>query len=540
MFCELLLQIFKRLKFLKLKSIYNVIIERQSMIPDNINGPQNNNMPNNVPAENAAPKTVKPKRSIFDAIFKGEDRQIADKNQDGSISLEEAYNYIGMSGKDTGMRNMILDRLGAFLGIENNSGLDSDKDAMYKYQLQKSINVLLKVDTNADSDVTIDEIRAAKNLTDTEKKLLNTAFGLVDGNIDNKQGSYGSCWALTAGYGLSKEAPDLYQKVVKQDEEGNAIVTFYGLGDEPVEFKVSREYIHRMIVKRTAIVNHNNNKANMYGNGEQNLSNYGSSDPDAIALEAAMSMYDKKIKQEEEAYRQQLVDYVNSSTPNIIEKPDISKLAPGMSQEDWKEFFNYYKNSESEYKNQFLFTSLIDEMTPDDIENMRTYVANSTPAEVVKPDVNKLSLSSKLFNYIKNSHSDTMEKPEWKLIGNRIGGTITGGGDPGRGVQALAGGTCEKYYGYHYEDEYTELTNEELAKIEQILKDKQPGDKKIYSTSFKSDDKTVISSHAYFISRVEGNKVYLVDPHDSSREISYPLKKFLGNFSDLAVNTLPA
>ena len=512
------------------------------MIPDNINGPQNNNIPDNNPAENAAPqKPPKPKRSIFDGLFKGREQQIADKNQDGRISLAEANSYVSASG-DAGFRNDILGKLGAFLGIEIDSGLDYDKDVMYKYNLQKAINVLQKVDANTDDDITIEEIRTAKNLTKEEKEMLNTTFGLVDGNIDNKQGQYGSCWALTAGYGISREAQDLYQKVVRQDEEGNAIVTFYGVDNEPVEFKVSSKYIHSMLIRRTLIVNHNKNKNNIYS-GNLNLSKYGSSDPDAIALEAAITMYNKKIKQEEAAYEQQLIDYINSSTPDVVEKPDISKLSANMSQEDWSVFVNYYKNSESEYKNQFLFASSINYITPEDIENMRTYVANSTPSAPAKPDVKNFTRGSTLWNYIRNSHSDTMEKPVYKNFSNRIGGSITGGGHTELGVHALVGGTIEKYSGYHYDDttgEVVGLTKDEQEKIKNILSNKKQGDRKLYAVSFKNSDKTVISSHAYFISRVEGNKVYLVNPHDSSREISYPVKKLVDNLYDLSINNLPA
>ena len=68
---------------------------------------------------------------------------------------------------------------------------------MLKDNIQKAIDVLKKVDSNQDNDVTIEEIKSAQNLTTKEKELLNTTFGLVDGNFKNEQGRYGSCSLLS-------------------------------------------------------------------------------------------------------------------------------------------------------------------------------------------------------------------------------------------------------------------------------------------------------------------------------------------------------
>ena len=370
--------------------------------------------------------------------------------------------------------------------------------------------------------------------------MLNTTFGLVDGNFKNEQGKYGSCWALTACYGLSREAKDLYQNVIKQDDEGNAIVTFYGFNDGPLEYKISRNLIKSMITRRTYAINHNSLEENIYNNNI-NESIYGSSDPDAIAIEAAIKMYEDEIKKQKEDYKQQLIEYVKSSTPNVIEKPDISKLDNNITQEEWLEFINYYRNSSSEYKGKFLFDTSIDYIKPEDIENMKTYVLNSTPKEIVKPDINEISSNYfPLKNYIKNSHSDTMKKPEFKTIENNLG-SISTGGTTSRAIRTMVGGTYDVYKGYHFDEsaELIELTNEEKDKIISILENKDKDSKQILSASFRGSDKTVHSRHAYFISRVEDKKVYLVDPHDSSKEIAYSLKKFIDNLDSLEVNTLP-
>ena len=74
-------------------------------------------------------------------------------------------------------------------------------------------------------------------------------------------------------------------------------------------------------------------------------------------------------------------------------------------------------------------------------------------------------------------------------------------------------------------------------RLEKVLQDKQ---KKIQNyamlTSFKNKDSEIdgiITNHAYSIKRVTKNCVYVVNPHDSSKEIAYPKNKFLENAEEI-------
>ena len=483
---------------------------------------------NNKPVKNT-------EQNIFDRYIEDSEKTLIDTNKDGTISFDELKNYVNSSNA----KDDTLFDIAVLMGYEKENRLPFSKDSLFKYNISNSLELLKKADSNNDSNISFEEIKNSQTLSSGEKEKLYNMLGIVDGNINNKQGRYGSCWALAAGYGISKVAPELFKQIVRADEHGTAIVTFYGVGEKPFACSMTNESIKKQMQQRTQIVNNNN--LNPYDEQDNRL--YFSSDPDAIVIERAFAEYDRYINNKKSEYLKHLKEYVKSSTPNIIQKPDISTLSVNMSQEEWDNVMNYYRNSDSPDREKYLFYGSIDYLNEETINNMKQYITNSTPQIIEKPELD--SINGNVFNianYIKNSHSDTVEKPEIKTIDNRIG-SIKEGGSPGRAIKAMVGGEYQEINNYKYDEEgnIVALTKEEKKEIKKELEriNSNNDNKRVYTVSFKEDDSTVIDRHAYFISKIDGKKVYLVDPHNTNRIIVYSMKKLLDNFDILNVNILP-
>ena len=485
---------------------------------------------NNKPVKNT-------EQNIFDRYIEDSEKTLIDTNKDGTISFDELKNYVNSSNA----KDDTLFDIAVLMGYEKENRLPFSKDSLFKYNISNSLEFLKKADSNNDSNISFEEIKNSQTLSSGEKEKLYNMLGIVDGNINNKQGRYGSCWALAAGYGISKVAPELFKQVVKTDESGNAVVTLYGVSEKPFECTINKESIRRQIQRRAQIVN--NNTLNPYDNDKLDTRRYSSSDPDAIAIEIAFAEYDRYINNKKSEYLKHLKEYVKSSTPNIIQKPDISTLSVNMSQEEWDNVMNYYRNSDSPDREKYLFYGSIDYLNEETINNMKQYITNSTPQIIEKPELD--SINGNVFNianYIKNSHSSTVKKPEIKTIDNRIG-SIKEGGSPGRAIKAMVGGEYQEINNYKYDEEgnIVALTKDEKKEIKKELEciNSNNDNKRVYTVSFKKDDSTVIDRHAYFISKIDGKKVYLVDQHNTNKIIVYSMKKLLDNFDILNVNILP-
>lgn len=476
------------------------------------------------------------KKGIFDMYLNKNAKMLIDINSDNIITFDEVQNYLNRSDAD----NKILGKIASILGVEIKTPVDFNINVEFKNDANALLNLLKQVDKDSDNNITLTEAEC-EQLTKAERANINKIFGLVDGKINNKQGRYGSCWALTAGYGLSVEAPEMFNQIVKKDSEGNTVVTFYGTNEEPFSTTISAKNIQILLQKRTQVTNYN--EINQVS-GQVDNHKYYSSDPDGIALEIAFSQYERYLALEKIKYQENLIKYVKESEPVQIEKPDITKLNTEINQEEWNKFINYYRNSDLENKNMYVFDSDIKYLSDEMLKRMADYVNKSEPRKIEKPDVdNSNPTIYTLRNYIINSTSDTMEKPKIRDFSNHVG-TINNGGVSCRAISLMAGGTYDVYYGYEFDNEkfeYKELSDSEKDKILKVLQDKNnlAKEKKIYSISFRDTDKTVRSKHAYNVFSVNEKNVYLVDPHDTDVIIPYPINKLLKNLYSLEVNKLP-
>ena len=71
--------------------------------------------------------------------------------------------------------------------------------------------------------------------------------------------------------------------------------------------------------------------------------------------------------------------------------------------------------------------------------------------------------------------------------------------------------------------------------VNMVLNNKQNiKDNYLVTALFKEEDKSlaggkILTKHAYHVNRVTEDTEYVVNPHDSSKEIAYPKDKFLAN-----------
>ena len=497
---------------------------------------ENHNNLNTSPVEQSSTpsENKENKLSLFNMLNK-EEKTAIDENKDGKISFQEVKNYINSGVADS----KILNKLASMLGIEIKYPLELSTNPEFKRNANEILDVIEKIDINNDDEISLQEIKNAQNLTKSESVKLHKAFGLVDGNFENQQGRFGSCWALSGAYGIFITDKEKFSQIVKQDEDGNAVVTFYGISGKHFETKIDRRIIQSVVKMRTEIVNYNTlNKHN----GIQNLRKYYSSDPDAIAIELAFANYDSYIKQLKEEQVNKMLEYVNNSTPVAPDKPDITKISLDMSDEDLVNFLNYYRNSTCEDRDSYIFPYDVNYLTSETVENMKKYIQTSTPVAPEKPTEREIYYNlNSLSNYLNNSTSETIRKPEINLYLNNAG-TIEHGGQAGPAIKLMAGGTYNTYYGKEYNSktqQYEEVSSEQQDEIENLLKNFKKNDK-VYSISFSEGDSQVFSNHGYTIVRSDEKNIYLVNPHDTTVEpVVYSIKRAIKNLDMLQINTLP-
>lgn len=494
----------------------------------------NVNDPKSLPSEASTTQSFVAKKddnvlSVFN-VFNKSEKEVIDKNNDGKISIEEVKSYLNNENSDS----KVLGKIANILGVEIKSKDNFTDNIQFKKDANMILDALEKVDNNKDNNVTLQEIKNAQNLSKDEQAQVNKMFGLVDSKIENKQGRFGSCWALSAAYGLSSKDQARFADVVKQDDEGNAVVTFYGVDGEPFTTKIDRKIIQSLIRVRTKLVNQNTLNA-------LNNQKYFSSDPDAIAIEMAFKKYEEHINDLKNKQNEYILNYINNSTPSQIQKPDIQKLSIGMTDAELKEFINYYKNSYSEDKNRYVFPNNVKSITPEIVEKMKAYIQNSTPMTVEKPTESEISYNlPKVINYMNNSHSETVPKKEIKMYKNNVGNIVSGGW-PGAAVKLMAGGTLDTYWGTNFNSDtnkYEPISNEEQEKIKDILKNTKESNQ-VFSIAFRKADGDVYSDHAYNIVGNDDKNIYLVNPHDTNAEpVKYPIKTAVENLKILEVNSL--
>ncbi len=503
-----------------------------------MNSEQINNVKVNsvVNSENAVDKSLKPiERKVFDSVFSDKELEFIDSNKDGSVSILEVKNYINSNTSN----DEVLNKIANIMGIELTSSAPIANNYEFKSTANKILDSLIKIDTEQNNDITISEIDSAENLTEEEKVLINKMFGLADGKINNKQGRFGSCWALAAAYGVSIANPEMFKQVVKRDEEGNVLVTFYGLKDEPFVSKIDRHVIQGILKSRTRLVN--SNMQNGYISSRQ----YYSSDPDAVAVELAFQNFDNYIEKLKREQKENILDYVKNSEPIPPEKPSLDLISKDMTNDDLEIILNYYKNSDCENKENYLIPYDVEYLNDEILENIKQYIERSTPITPEKPTEKDCEHNYQvLSNYIKNSDSKTVQKPKLYSYYNNVG-SVSEGGFPGNAIKLMLGGTLDSYKGYNYDNstgEYTKLSKQQRNQLVSILQDKGTlqGKNKVYSIAFRDSNNELYSHHAYTVVDSDDKYIYLVNPHDTNAEpIPYPINKAIKNLSILQINTLP-
>lgn len=471
------------------------------------------------------------KNSIFDKIF-GANKD-ADTNGDGSVSFDEAIEYINKNYTNDKAREIIL-KVAAFLGVEKkNNGLGIEGDNSFYSEIIENIEILKKIDKNNDNNIDLAEVKSANNLSEKETIKLNRIFGIVDNKFNNKQGTFGTCHLLTSGDGIARNAPEVFAEIVKQNEKGDITVTFYGADGEPFSRTISNKAIQRRQESRARVYN----EAVIYGNKASKL---GSSDPDAIALELALALYGNYMKEKREQYEKELQNYIDNSEFKMVEKPSIEALTyESLSQEKLDELHNYYINSVNNEGKRgshcFAFSKKKESLTKEQFDwFIKEYFPNSEPTMLEKPQ--KLSNVSAVENWIRNSYSETFDKPEVKL--QKGYPTLNSGWCTRDTIRLLAGGTWTHYQHNSTDDVKAE---EALLSFNQISPNEEETTVNIGTASFKNTELNgqIRPNHAYLINYTTKNYVVLTDPHDSTKTITYPIKDFLKNYADFSINTIP-
>lgn len=238
-----------------------------------------------------------------------EEYKQADTNNDGTVSWNELYEYI-----DTKVfKGTELSEYANILGIriepqpvfDENGKCDEMQSSaktfsVLKQQILNTIKAQQNADLNNDNVVSYDEAVKASN------NLLNRLYGIVDGRMDNKQGTCGSCYILIAQTALIKKFPDLYSNIVQtynstnppnlddymiisgnknNIKDGDVIIKFHG-----IQAKNGQKCA--IIIPRARIIEQqreNNLRLNSFRLGLLDKTpQFGSSDPDAVAMELAV------------------------------------------------------------------------------------------------------------------------------------------------------------------------------------------------------------------------------------------------------------
>lgn len=497
-----------------------------------LDGINSNNFNNEIkPADDN--QQIKPKKiaSLFDSFFDGKEKDIADCNKDGSISFDEASNYIKNFSLQNYDSRQVLLKIAAFLGVEMKSNIHYEEDSSFFNEILNNIENLKKADKDGDQNVTFQEAKSLEGLDKNNRLKLNRIFGIVDNEINNKQGGYGTCHLLTAGTGIAKQAPKVFENIIKQDEEGNVTVTLYGADSEPFSIKIPNRILRLQQERRARV----KNNAMIHG---EKATGYGSSDPEAIALEMAYANYGRKIEKDNKLYLEKLQNYIDNSEFKMVEKPSIEGVTfENITQEKLDELYNYYYNSANNEgvrgNSMFVFIRRKEYLTEEQFNTfINEYYPNSQPIVLEKPK--RLTAITEVENWLKNSSSESVEKPEMQQL--KSSGSLNSGGFTERSIQLLAGGTFRRYAS---ENTKPEIIETELANITSSYAESDDN-VNIYSADFKAADLDgkIKAGHAYLVDGYFGEEVILVDPHDSSKKIYYPKKRFLENYKNFGINTI--
>lgn len=474
--------------------------------------PQNGSVSGNSSQTNTP--SAKMQGSIWDEVL-GSRARIMDSNRDGTVSTEEVQNFVYNNCTNEQIRESstfkaVINVLAKFVNIK-----DTQDTMSSAVRIHNKLKTFIKADTDKDNNISnseIADIESSQTLTQTEKDDLKSWLGVADGKIRNEQGSYGTCWLLSPIKSLSDK--DLLGYIEDIDESNNVTIHFYGMENDDGEhysYTFSRE--------------------------ELMLRNSGSTDPDAVAFEAAQENLNKTLEERQLDIHNIILEYIENSEPQQPEKPPVELLSEDMSQEDWEKFYNYYMNSDSEHKPALIHQNLnIGEKYKEYdkskmIEAMRKYIEDPATHEIPiekpskydrigNPVMYRFS-SSDIMNYIKNSTSDTMQKPE--PIEHKATVDLNQGGEFGYACKMLLGEACTSNY---VENDGTDETN---LKIEDILS-KVGENTTLLGADFKENDKFVITNHAYTIVDADSKFVYLSNPWNSEATIKYPKKLFMENY----------
>ena len=536
---------------------------------DNSVGSNNNFIESNS-GENNMPEFKKILNfSIFNRCFSNNKTEIdkADTDKNGLLSITEVRNWIKFTlitqgnlqdlptnSENNSIKN-IVKNIANFLGITY-VGENQDIQSL-KIDLLKELDNYQDIDFNRDAVVTQEELEYAnKILPKSTTANRNNAIGKIDGYIDNIQGTFGSCWLLSAIKGLADNAPDLYNQLITQDQEtGEVTVTIPSKNGKPFIYKISKE---KLLCARSKALEECRKK------GIEGRSKYlFSTDIDAIAFEKAFLALERKETKEALS---SVKNYLNNS---VLTKPETYNGIPldkilEMSDEELNKlshdgvFAGFIYNTEPKDKSvdKPSYSRLDYTSEADYIRTIVSYCLNteleidlsiiSTNDAILKPDkkINDeqgcLRKEHQLLEYyIEHSTPiNGVEKPNLNEIDNRntrnvsiIDGDTTGGYD----LKVLLGNDV-KIKTYDNEN----ISNGEIKKL---LEEYTSENRKMVFCTFKdSEDEDFVAKHRFLIKEVikEGRKyIILSNPHDSEKEKSLSIDEFLNLYKRVVLVDLP-
>ncbi len=536
----------------------------------------NSNNLSEISVENDEIVEKKHEKSIFNQYFEKDKALMeqADLNKDGNLTAYEVRRWIELvlnpCGKlEDAIRNKakdatlkIIKNIANMLGIVYD-GYDPEAGELRK-ELVEELNNYQKIDTNRDGVITGEELdEANKTLSKSTTAMRNNEEGIVDGYIDNYQGTFGSCWLLSRLRGIAKKAPELYNQMIKQDKEtGEVTVTIPDRSGEPFIYKISKEQL--LELRELSLQCHRNG---------WNKSKYYSTDIEVIAFEKAfLALEDKEnfkilsevqnyldnstIKKPENYKGVMLNEILNMSEKEIEALRGKESLASDGSLEDLIYFIKFTKpkdensikpsinsedyNSYAEYLKALVsYISTVDYEL--DIDKEKFY----NDSVILKPWIKRYSstkeryirVSNKafdeLYQYIKVSQPlNGVEKPPISYSQQNV--SVRSGGDHRTSFYMLLGhsATVEEY------------NNGDLSgnKIKKILTEAVQSENKIVCCGFASNNLGFITDHTYLVENIEkdGKKwIVLSNPHNAEKKEYITEKEFLELFESITVATLP-
>ena len=480
-------------------------------------------------------EVLKPKQIIAaDTSKPKEDVSVKHKAVDFNklLNVKEKLTYDQVKEKinSTNDENL-LRTIAAYLGVNiRYSNSDSTVSiGMIKQFINQHIDLLKKADKNEDFNISDSElseyqrnngwvsVRDTHGSTNGTTKLYEI-LGMTDGKYNNEQGSIGDCWLLGVGQSLTSDK-ELYNRVFQKDDQG-VTITFYGVKDKqgkPCRVRVTNEQIQRVHASNISMQNN--------GSGE-----WGSNDPDAIALEIAMpdairqwnSNMDKVLK------------YMKYSSSEHTVKPDVSKMSNPMSYDDYWELSQYL--SMAERYNEAAYNGIkVPELpdvplgedknppvpfTEEKLNEIKAFIEQQPRIDMSvvynMDDYNDFTdRGMGIQRYVHNSvpgrdeKGNIVPKPDI-MIGGYTGKLKTdlNGGRPEIAMQLLTGAVSARtrYVSKSNPSEY--LTEQKFNECKSTTR---------LSVNFFEDhpERGISGKHEYYIVSVSGNKVVLADSHNS-------------------------